>query len=542
MHILSLVSYTVFLLFLLLALNDLKGGLGSRISQLSLLTCLSIAVWAFAYAFIYIAPNAETAYKMHLVGSIGWSLFPVFVSHLLLATAKRNALIESSARITLFYAIPTIILIKNIVSPTSCVAINFVASISGLGYAYNNTTSNVWTYIYILYVCTYIALSLYYVYRWQSQSSYALVKKQGKYIILIIGFIMTSGIISDLFLPFFLSVFPPLSNILVIIFPVTYFFVSDRYQLFRFSEIASSEIILNTIMDPVIITDEAFFILNQNDATFNILGYEQKALLNQPLDFFFKDKEALIKIRFLLKDNAHFESFETTIITASNSQLRVNLSASYIHDRKEGFKGLVFAFHDITQRKKRELTLYSSKEKYRERAEQLYLAANYDSLTGLPNRRFFFHKLEEINMLASDAGLEFSVIFMDLNGFKAINDTFGHDIGDQLLIFAAQRINECKSENDFLSRIGGDEFTMIVLQNHLEVNTKLLIEKIKFSFLDPFSIAEHCFSISLAAGYSISSHCQNKIDFMIKTADQMMYEDKKLIKESSDLKDIFMYE
>jgi diguanylate cyclase (GGDEF)-like protein len=131
---------------------------------------------------------------------------------------------------------------------------------------------------------------------------------------------------------------------------------------------------------------------------------------------------------------------------------------------------------------------------------------------------------------------------MDLNGFKAINNTFGHDIGDQLLIFAAQRINECKSENDFLSRIGGDEFTMIVLQNHLEVNTKLLIEKIKFSFLDPFSIAEHCFSISLAAGYSISSHCQNKIDFMIKTADQMMYEDKKLIKESSDLKDIFMYE
>ncbi|WKY45776.1 diguanylate cyclase [Eubacteriaceae bacterium ES2] len=542
MRIFSLLSYTVFLFFLLLALCNLKTGLKSRISQLSLLTSMSIAIWAFAYSFIYIAPNAKTAYEMHLIGSIGWSLFPALVSHLLLAMSERNTLIESPVRITLFYTIPAVILIKNITSSVSCVAINFVPSISGFGYAYNNAVTNIWTYIYILYVCTYIAFSLFYVYQWQSTSSYALVKKQGKYIIFVIGFILISGIISDLFMPFILPFFPPLSNILVIIFPMTYFFVSDRYQIFRFSEIASSKIILNTIMDPVIITDEAFVILNQNEATCNVLGYEEKSLTNQPIDLFFKDPESMKKIRLSLKNNPYLKSFETTIITASKHHLRINLAASSIHDSQKGFKGFVFAYHDITKRKHRELALYESKEKYRERAEQLHLAANFDNLTELPNRRFFFTKLQETKELSFDSHGDFSIIFMDLNGFKTINDTFGHDIGDQLLILAAQRINDCKHENDFLSRIGGDEFTMILSQKNLEENTKLMIEKIKFSFLDPFSIGEHCFIISLAAGYSICNQCNDEIDFMIKTADQMMYKDKSLIKGTTDPKDIFMYE
>lgn len=542
MKVFFLLSYTVFMFFLFLTLSNIKNDFKSRISQLALLTCLSIAIWALAYSFIYIAPDAETAYKMHLIGSVGWSLFPALVGHLLLSLSGRNALIESLPRLMLFYALPAVILIKNILGPSSCVAIGFVESITGLGFAYVNSPANIWTYIYFFYVGLYISIPLFFVYQWQSESAYALVKKQGSYVIFVIGFIQISGIISDLFLPFYFSLLPPLSNILIIIFPITYFFVHDRYQIFRFSKIASSEIILNTMIDPVIITDESFAIIDQNEATLKSLGLDEKTISNLPLGDFFKDKDSIIMIASSLKKQPYLKSFETTIVSASRREIEISLSASLIHDTKKGFKGVVFAFHDITQRKKRELTLFNSKEKYRQRTEQLHLAVNYDNLTKLPNRRFFFSKLAEKMQQKVADGIDFSLIFMDLNGFKTINDTFGHDIGDQLLIQAAKRIDDCRQEDDFVSRIGGDEFTIIMSQNHLEASTKLMIEKIKFSFLEPFVIREHCFTISLSAGFSIASRCQDSVDTMIREADQMMYDDKKQIKNSTDINDIFMYE
>lgn len=161
--------------------------------------------------------------------------------------------------------------------------------------------------------------------------------------------------------------------------------------------------------------------------------------------------------------------------------------------------------------------------------------ANYDVLTQLPNRRFFFNKLAEFQALYRATAKDFSVIFMDLNGFKSVNDAFGHDVGDQVLIQAAQRLEKSKAENEFLSRIGGDEFTLIIPGITSEEAVTNRVRAIKAAFNQPVRLNELSSDLSISAGYALFSTAEDNIDTLVHNADLMMYEDKRHSCESNDI-------
>lgn len=164
---------------------------------------------------------------------------------------------------------------------------------------------------------------------------------------------------------------------------------------------------------------------------------------------------------------------------------------------------------DITEKKQAEETIWRQ--------------ANFDALTGLPNRRLFHDRLEqEINKTQrSDQAL--AVLFIDLDHFKEINDTRGHALGDMLLVEAARRINSCVRVTDTLARLGGDEFTVVLPGLDDLGRADRVAQSIVDALAKPFTLRGEDLYVSASIGITLYPHDAVDIDALLKNADQAMY-------------------
>lgn len=167
---------------------------------------------------------------------------------------------------------------------------------------------------------------------------------------------------------------------------------------------------------------------------------------------------------------------------------------------------------DITERKESE--------------ERIWRLANFDTLTGLPNRRLFRDRLTQEVMNAHRRQSAIALLFIDLDGFKQINDLFGHDAGDMLLLQAAQRIKQCVRDTDTVARLGGDEFTIIMsgLQ-HID-HVELVAQKILVALGLPFTIGSEKAFVSGSIGIALYPDDAGTSEELIRKADQAMYSAK----------------
>ncbi|MCH8621347.1 GGDEF and EAL domain-containing protein [Undibacterium sp. TS12] len=160
----------------------------------------------------------------------------------------------------------------------------------------------------------------------------------------------------------------------------------------------------------------------------------------------------------------------------------------------------------------------------KKRAEALiWQQANIDTLTGLPNRRMFYDRLDHDIKLSKRHQLSLAVLFIDLDFFKEVNDTLGHATGDALLIEAAQRLRACVRESDTVARLGGDEFTVSLPEMHDENRTETIAQNIIRSMSTPFLIADEEIYLSASVGITLYPRDADNLDDLIKHADQAMY-------------------
>jgi diguanylate cyclase (GGDEF)-like protein len=152
--------------------------------------------------------------------------------------------------------------------------------------------------------------------------------------------------------------------------------------------------------------------------------------------------------------------------------------------------------------------------------------AHYDYLTNLPNRVLFLDRLSQAISLAQRSSEQFTVMYIDLNDFKAVNDNHGHDIGDKLLREFAERLQKNVRRSDTVARIGGDEFT--ILLNHMGSKPKIisLAQKLIDSVEQPFVIDNHNLSIGCSIGIAVFPDAGDNIDLIQKNADMAMYQAK----------------
>jgi len=158
---------------------------------------------------------------------------------------------------------------------------------------------------------------------------------------------------------------------------------------------------------------------------------------------------------------------------------------------------------------------------------QVWHNANYDLLTGLTNRLMFNHKLEQALKDCKRSGKSIALLFLDLDKFKEINDTLGHAEGDYLLKQAAERMNGCIRETDIASRIGGDEFTIILNNVQGAERVKIIAEKILSALRKPFHLKKEIVQITASIGITISPQDGSIPEILLQNADQAMYVSKK---------------
>ncbi len=166
--------------------------------------------------------------------------------------------------------------------------------------------------------------------------------------------------------------------------------------------------------------------------------------------------------------------------------------------------------------------LYGVQNKLHDTLKSSTHHANYDMLTGLANRKHYEEYMKEL----LDKKTFFALLFIDLNKFKPINDTYGHDVGDKVLIEVAKRLNASIDDGDMVARLGGDEFVIITQRKRLFLGN--FINKIEKSMIKTFKASSNIdITISLSMGISIFPVDSTSETFLRKYADEAMYVAKK---------------
>ncbi|MCA0403107.1 MAG: diguanylate cyclase [Proteobacteria bacterium] len=273
--------------------------------------------------------------------------------------------------------------------------------------------------------------------------------------------------------------------------------------------------ILNSTLEGVIGVNHTFKVYFMNKSAQKLLdvkfNHEKDISLNKLIRISNHDDNIITNIKkSLVAGNSVKEEAEITLINKEKI-IPVSYSTSPIIEGND-ISGAIIVFSDNTQRK-----IYE---------EKLKTLALYDTLTKIPNRFSIMAHLEEVIARAQRHHITFSACFIDINKFKAINDNYGHHVGDKALQHVAKVITSVIRKNDFFGRLAGDEFCLILDGIHLENDIQRVYDKIYKALETPLIFENGSFQISLSIG-SISYTNESTPEELLIKADKVMYAMKK---------------
>jgi diguanylate cyclase (GGDEF)-like protein/PAS domain S-box-containing protein len=266
--------------------------------------------------------------------------------------------------------------------------------------------------------------------------------------------------------------------------------------------------------EAIMITDAQHKIVSVNRAFSEITGYGEDEVLG-------KDPHLLSSGRHT---HAFYKSFYETLYSQDkwrgeiwnkrkNGEVFPQWSTiSVLRDETGTVTHHIAVYLDITERKKEE--------------ERIQYLANYDVMTGLPNRYLLGDRLENALNLAQRHASKLAVMFIDLDHFKNVNDSLGHDVGDELLKTVAQRLKACLRRSDTIARQGGDEFIALLGDLNSEDEVTFVAEKMIDSLRGEFRVGEHRLTVSISIGVSVYPDDGHTAVQLLRNADMAMYRAK----------------
>lgn len=512
MFLLSLLSFFNFYSFVLLGLYIIKLNPRQTINIIGACVDFCFAIWNFAFVFFYMSDTADQAMLWHKISAIGWIMICPFATHFFLILSEKA---KNYSRIRIYlslYLVPLALLLKTFFSNESPIAQRVVKSKTGLGWTYISNIESKWYWLNIVQMLVYIGVALYFTDQWAERENRIKFLRQIKYIILLDSFLIVFGYISDLIYPVFGRNLPPLFHLISILWGVGSLFIVRNYKLLNVNEVATSELILETVMDPIIMLDRNGLIVRCNQATANLMKYNPEEMLGKSLFDYYNSKKYPKEylIHWFQKEGSR--NVEAELVDGDGNIIDAVVSYSIAENKLDGFLGVVVSFHNVTEYKKLTQTL-----------ENL---ANYDELTSLANRRLFDNKLNQAIENYRKTGEKFAVVFMDLDGFKHINDCYGHDIGDKLLFEISKRMLTAIRKKDTLARLGGDEFVLLFTDLIMEADLMSVIDRLRGYFRETVNIEGHICKVGVSFGVSRCPEDGLSINELMKKADERMYGEK----------------
>ena len=257
--------------------------------------------------------------------------------------------------------------------------------------------------------------------------------------------------------------------------------------------------------------------LKVNHALTEILGYSETDFLEMDFQSMTLPEDLggkLVKIHELIAGKIQSCQMEQRYIHKTGRTVWTSWSVSTAIDVESKQPNLIFQIQDITDKKIAQ--------------EKLEHEAKHDSLTGLPNRTFFMSRLTAaLEKALNIANYRVSVLFIDLDRFKIVNDSLGHLIGDQLLKGISERLRECLRPSDIVARLGGDEFTILVEGSYDEREVTRIAERIQQKFTFPFDLDGHEVYSSASIGILHAAANHVAAEDMMRDADTAMYQAKR---------------
>jgi diguanylate cyclase (GGDEF)-like protein/PAS domain S-box-containing protein len=253
-----------------------------------------------------------------------------------------------------------------------------------------------------------------------------------------------------------------------------------------------------------------------NKAFAEMLGYQENDLIGRsyrevvaPEDLSAADERHARRVRGEAVPN----NYEVRLLH-KDGQTRIIAMMSAAVIVQEGVPYIIGTIRDVTEQKRIE--------------RQLRHNATHDPLTGLPNRSFFIERLQRAIAYARRRGGDapYAVLFLDLDGFKVVNDSLGHAFGDQLLVETAHRIKKCLRPWDTMSRHGGDEFTILVDHMRGVEDARDVAERIHKELAHPIQLGDHEVFINASVGIALGTDYYTTTDEVLRDADTAMYQSK----------------
>ncbi len=270
----------------------------------------------------------------------------------------------------------------------------------------------------------------------------------------------------------------------------------------------------------IIVTDNNKIILRVNHAFTEITGYTAKDVIGKTpkiLSSGLQDEDFYIAMWDAIN---HTEKWKGEIYNRrKNGEIYPqHLTITSVRDQSGTVANYVATLNDISVRKEAE--------------EEIKQLAFYDFLTGLPNRRLLLDRLNQALASSARSKHNGALLFIDLDNFKILNDTLGHDFGDQLLIQASERLKSCIRECDAVSRIGGDEFVVLLEELSKDpikslTQTERIANKIQTVLGQPYQLKMHQYHSSSSIGVTIFDDHRQTMEELLKQADIAMYQAKK---------------
>ncbi len=260
----------------------------------------------------------------------------------------------------------------------------------------------------------------------------------------------------------------------------------------------------------VVILNEDYQVISANPALENICLVSVEDILGQdPMFLCGNNKKVLEERVWPIVETSGGWYGELDVIRGDGSSAMLRVSIDKVLLREEGEHYYVILLSDISE-------LNASKR-------ELQHLATHDPLTGLPNRLLFNDRLQQAIVRARRDNHFVVLLFMDLDRFKLINDSLGHQVGDQLLKAVAQRLQQNIRETDTLARLGGDEFTLIIEDVKRPEDVIVLLEKLQLALRKPYSVAGYDISSTMSIGVSVYPKDGASLDELFKHADTALY-------------------
>jgi diguanylate cyclase (GGDEF)-like protein/PAS domain S-box-containing protein len=292
-----------------------------------------------------------------------------------------------------------------------------------------------------------------------------------------------------------------------------------------FAEKERAQVTLNSIGDAVACTDTAGNLTFLNLVAEKLTGWSWQEAAGRPMAEIFK-----------ILDTANREIIPNPMDRAVRHDATVHLPANSILIRRDGFEipieDSIAPIHDGEGQAAGAVIVFRDVSAARAMAMQITHSAEHDFLTGLPNRMLLNDRIGQAIALAQRHMKHVAVLFLDLDGFKHINDSLGHPTGDKLLQSVAERLVECVRASDTVSRQGGDEFVVLLSEVAESEDAVITARRMLQAVSQPHSIDQHDLHITTSIGVSVYPEDGLDADTLIKNADTAIYQAKESGRQS----------